>query len=187
MIITQQIIPTMPEIYNQFLNKNISYQKAQQILYDFDRNERFKVFIALYKSTLKNNLDITFKVFREAYCSSDNIYKQIKQSVYKFDLKKFLNELKENDFDFINAMNEEEKKYYKELPNNFKIYRGISQNEYDSKKIGISWSLKEEMAKNYIYFDKNGAKKGGIVSLNVEKQDILTVFSVHEEKEIIYI
>ena len=177
------------DIHKELLNRKITYEIAQQILYDFDRNKRFEVFIALNDSTLKNDSLLSFRVFREAYCSSDNIFKQIKNSIFTFNLKGYLNNLQNNGFDFINAMYEEERKYYNDLPNNLKIYRGISQIEQDSKDYGISWSLSREMATNYIYYSKNEVENGngGIIDIDIEKQNILTVFSVHGDKEIIYI
>ena len=46
----------------------------------------------------------------------------------------------------------------------FKIYRGISHEEHIDKDYGISWSLSEEEAKNYVYFGKNNVvkDKGGL-------------------------
>jgi hypothetical protein len=86
-------------------------------------------------------------------------------------------------------MTYDEKKYYNDLPSKFKIYRGISQNEHETKDFGISWSLSEEMAKKYVYFNKNKVEegKGGVIDTTVEKKDILTIFLVHEDLEIIYI
>jgi len=173
----------------KYQNKKITYEEAEQILYDFERNERFEIFIALYEATLKNDLNIAFRVFKEAYCSSDNIFEQIKNSKSEFNLKVFLNFVKSNGIDFISLMTYDEKKCYDDLPNKFKIYRGISQNEHGTKDYGVSWSLSDEMAKNYAYFSKNKVEKGkaGLIDTTVVKEDILTVFSVHGDLEIIYI
>ncbi|WP_313375644.1 hypothetical protein [Chishuiella sp.] len=177
------------KIHTLLKNRKLTYKEAEQILYDFGRNERFKIFIALFDATLKNDMNIAFKVFREAYCSSDNIFKQINESELKFNLKSFLKCIKVNRINFIEEMHENEKKYYDELPNNFKIYRGISQVEFDSKDFGISWSLCEETAKNYVYFDKNEVEKGkgAIIDIVVKKEEIMTVFSVNNDIEIIYL
>lgn len=173
----------------KYQNKKITYEEAEQILYDFERNERFEVFIALYEATLKNDLNISFRVFKEAYCSSDNIFEQIKNSKTEFNLKAFLNFVKSSGIDFISLMTYDEKKCFDDLPNKFKIYRGISQNEHETKDYGVSWSLSDDMAKNYVYFKKNKVEKdkGALIDITVEKDNILTVFSVHGELEIIYI
>ncbi|AZA77190.1 hypothetical protein EG347_06575 [Chryseobacterium sp. G0186] len=177
------------DIHSIFHNKQITYKEAELILYDFKRHERFEVFIALYEATLKNDLTTAFKVFREAYCASDHIFKQIKNSKSTFDLKMFLNFLKNNRVDFMALMTDREKKYYHDLPDRVTIYRGINEAEHISKNYGISWSLSEDTAMDYIYFDKNEVEKGegGIIDLTVDKKDILTVFSVHRDLEIIYI
>ena len=180
---------TILDVHTKCQNKSISYGQAEQFLYCLSRDKRFELFIALYSATLKNDPITAFKVFREAYCASDNIYMQIKNSQFSFNLKDFLNFAKAKCIDFLDLMNEEEKKYYYELPNRFKIYRGLSQEEYKSKDYGISWSLSEEEAKNYIYFDKNNVEKGkgGLVDIEIDKTDVFTVFSVHGKKEIIYL
>lgn len=177
------------EIHTLLKKRKLTYNEAQQILYNFERNERFKIFIALFDATLKNDLKIAFKVFREAYCSSDNIFKQINESVINFNLKSFLDYIKLNGIDFVEEMYENEKKFYDELPIKFKIYRGICRAEFDSKNIGISWSLSEETAEKYVYFGKNEVEDGNGVVINtiINKEDILTVFSVHNDIEIIYL
>ena len=61
--------------------------------------------------------------------------------------------------------------------------------EYQSCQYGISWSLSEKTAKEYIYFDKNKVEsgKGGLAHIKISKNEILTVFSVHGEMEVIFI
>ena len=45
------------------------------------------------------------------------------------------------------------------------------------------------MAKNHVFYNKNEVEKGKgrIIDTTVEKKDILTVFSVHGDVDIIYI
>ncbi|HTC00317.1 MAG TPA: hypothetical protein VK705_06510 [Ferruginibacter sp.] len=177
------------DLYNECKNQTINYAQAEQLLYNVGREKRFELFIVLYDSTLKKDLITALRVFREAYCASDNIHMQIKNSQFPFDLKKFLRFVKAQGIDFLGLMNDEEKIYYNKLPNRFTIYRGINQKEYKSKELGISWSLSEEEAKNYVYFDKNNVEKGegGLVNRFIYKIDVLTVFSVHGKSEIIYL
>ncbi len=180
---------TILEVYTKCHNEALSYNEAEQFLYCMDRDKRFELFIALYEATLKNDLILAFKVFKEAYCASDNIYKQINNCQFTFYLNRFINSVQKQGVDFLKLMNEEEKKYYNKLPNQFKIYRGLSQEEVNSKNYGISWSLSEEKAKEYIYFDKNNVEKGKgrLVHRVIAKKDVLTVFSVHSIKEIIFL
>lgn len=71
----------------------------------------------------------------------------------------------------------------------FTIYRGMSNAEHKSQNYGISWTLSEDVAKQYIYFNKNNVQKGNgrLASIHTSKDSIITVFSVHGEIEIIYL
>lgn len=136
---------------------------------------------------MKNNLILAHEVFREVYCASDNIYEQIIKSVISFDLKSFLNLLQTAKIDFYNLMRADEKVYFDNLPNDFNVYRGMNELEKKNNDYGISWTLSKKEAENYIYFDKNKVAKGGLANKQICKKDILTIFSVHGKKEIIYI
>lgn len=177
------------DVYNKCLGKNISYNQAEQFFYSTDRSERFELFIALYEASLKNNLQVAFKAFREAYCASDNIYTQIQNSVFDFDIKGFIFFMQKQNVNFLELMYESERKYYDNLPKVFTIYRGMSNAEHESKNYGISWTLSEDTAKKYIYFDKNNVEKGdgGLASIEITKDSVITVFSVHGVEEIIYL
>ena len=160
-------------------NHDLTYKQVEQFIYSVDRSRRFELFLTLYNNTLKNSSKETlFKSFRESYCASDNIYAQINNSRYNFSLKGFLAKLK-------NSM----KIYYDNLPETFTIYRGMSNKEQQSENYGISWTLSEDTAKKYVYFDKNKVQEcgGGVANLLVAKADIVTVFNVHGEMEIIYL
>ena len=180
---------SMDDIYNRCYKQNLSYGEAEQFFYSTSRDKRFELFIVLYHAALKNNNEECCKAFREAYCSSDNIFEQINQSSYDFDLKHFLFSLKNQGFDFKKMMTQDEKDYYNLLPEEIDIYRGMCDAEYQSCQYGISWSLSEETAKKYIYFDKNKVEsgKGGLAHIKISKNEILTVFSVHGEMEVIFI
>lgn len=178
---------SITDLHHKYKDEKITYSEAEQLLYNFDRNSRFVVFIALYEATLKNNQILAYKVFREAYCSSDNIYQQIRNSKITFDLKAYLKTFDTNSFDFYNLMRKSEKDIYDKLPNHFLIYRGMNNLEKLSNDFGISWSLSKEEAENYIYFDKNNVKQGGLASKTISKNEVLTVFTVHENTEIIYL
>ena len=182
------------ELYNCYKSNKIdNYKLAEIILYDLSREIRFKAFLVLYYATLNENLDLTFKVFREAYCASDNIFRQIqeynKDYETKFHLKTFLRSLKDKGVDFINLLSPEEKEEYNKLPDKFKLYRGMNNDEYESNDYGISWSLEKKEAEKYVYFDKNNVSqgKGGVLEAEIQKKDVLAVFLVHGMIEIICI
>ncbi|MES2862994.1 MAG: hypothetical protein V4666_02660 [Bacteroidota bacterium] len=181
----------LDQIYNHVLNEVISFNEATQFLYGLKINHenRFRLFICLHEASLKNNLKVAIQVFREAYCASNNIYDQIKTSSYSFNLKNFINTNKLYGIDFKSIMNDDEIEYYNDLGDTITIYRGMCDQEYQSKNFGISWTIDENEAKNYVYFDKNKVKDGdgGVVNICIEKKNIAAVFSVHGKKEIIYI
>lgn len=65
---------TILDLHTYYQNKEMIYIEAERLLYLHTRNNRFELFIALYDATLKDNLILAYEVFREAYCSSDNIH-----------------------------------------------------------------------------------------------------------------
>lgn len=177
------------QIYCHFLNQNLNYNQAQQIIYDHNVNRkiRFELFITLYNATLNKNPLIAFKVFKEAYCMTDNIYSQIQKSDFKFDIKLFLKDIRNKGVNLQKQMNNEERTYYDKLPKSFTIYRGLSYKEYKSKDYGISWTLDKKIAERYIFYDKNKSEKGGLVSKNIFKKDILTIFNDGANMEVIHL
>ncbi len=177
--------------HNHILNQEITYDDAIQFLYGLKINHenRFQLFICLYEASLKSKPQIAIQVFREAYCASNNIYDQIKTSAYSFNLKNFINTNKLKGFDLKSIMNVEENNYYNNLSDKLIIYRGMCDQEFQSNNFGISWTIDEDEAENYVYFDKNKVKQGQgcVVNIPIEKMNITAVFSVHDKKEIIYI
>ena len=173
----------------------MNFDVLQHIIYTTKRKERFLKFIELYHSKLKTELELAFKVFKHAYTATDNIFSQIEQSDNKFDLKDFLKDLKNSNIDFIKFMTKEERGFYDSLPNQVKIFRGIHKKEHDTRNYGISWTLSESEAENYVNFKPNMVEKdkGRIISCTIDKNKILTVFSVYEDlnkppkNEIIYV
>lgn len=63
----------------------------------------------------------------------------------------------------------------------------MSYKEHKSKDYGISWTLDKKIAEKYIFYDKNKSEKGGLVSKNIFKKDILTIFNDGANMEVIYL
>lgn len=179
---------SIPEIYEKCFGKNLNYEQAEQFFYSTERNNRFELFIALYEASLKNSIHESFRAFREAYCTSDNIYAQIKNSQFSFDIKGYISSMKKQNINFLDLMNEEEISYYNNLPEVFTVYRGMSNAEYNSQDYGISWTLSRNTAEKYVYCESNNVQKGegGVAHIEISKKSIITVFSVHGDSEIIY-
>lgn len=177
--------------YFQILNQEITYKEVEQFFYGMKLNHenRFQLFICLHEASLKNHPEIAIRAFREAYCASNNIFHQIKTSSYIFNLKNFINTLKEKGFELKSIMNDDELNYYESLADKITIYRGMCYEEYQSKDFGISWTIDKKEAVNYSYFSKNNVRKGKgcLFNMEIKKENITTIFKVYDKFEIIYL
>lgn len=178
---------TIEELHDKCLGQDITTEHFNRLLYPVlrgsnYRNERFKCFIALYDASSKRDPKVSFMAFKDAYCGSDNIYNQIKDSPYPFDIKSFVRSMQQK-INLYECMTEEEKIFFDDLQKRerFEIYRGMSDEEYSSGNYGISWSLCEQTAWQYAHFKKNNIQgEVGVKWLTISGRDIVTVFSVQE-------
>jgi len=88
-------------------------------------------------------------------------------------------------------MSKKERDYLEKLPDTFTIYRGMTVEEYESGDYGVSWSLKESVARFFIEkyrrnFDTQDIPKT-IHQLTIKKEDVIAYFGERKEFEIIYI
>ena len=169
---------------------------GEQFIYSGEtsgRSYRMQLFVLLLKETanLKNDDVLGYKLFREAYIMTDNIYGQLQQfSEYSFVLKDYLTKLEKslgnrilNEF-----LNVEEKKKYDTLSDKITVFRGMCDGEKQSGQYGISWTLDKNYARNYVFYEKNDVKGtvGWIAEMDIDKKDIFAVWGeVEKEKEIV--
>lgn len=90
-----------------------------------------------------------------------------------------------------NLMNDDEIEKLKNLPEKITIYRGMTVEEKESEKFGISWSLEKTVAENFALtyahnYDTVGLDKI-VFELEIHKEDIIAYFSDRQEEEILYI
>jgi len=88
-------------------------------------------------------------------------------------------------------MSQEESDYLENLPDTFTIYRGMTVEEFKSGNFGVSWSLKESVARFFIEkyrrnFDTQEQPKT-IHQLVIKKEDVIAYFGERKEFEIIYL
>lgn len=87
-----------------------------------------------------------------------------------------------------NLMNEEEKEFFKTLPEQVSIFRAMSLKEFESGEFRFSWTLDKEISEK---FKKRNEMLYGeehvVHSLQVSKKDILAFLNSREEQEIIYL
>jgi len=82
-------------------------------------------------------------------------------------------------------MNKSELNIYTNLPSLVKVYRGMSEEEYQCKNYGYSWTLNEEIAK--FFANKFYSHEGTVTSLTVSQKRIIAYFNEREEEEVIYL
>lgn len=90
-----------------------------------------------------------------------------------------------------NLMSEDDRDFLKKLPDEIKIYRGMTVEEFQGANYGISWTLNMSIAKFYadtfIHNYETRGKDSIVKELTVKKEDIIAYFSGRKEEEIIYI
>jgi len=95
-----------------------------------------------------------------------------------------------------NLMDEEERKFFNNLPDKVTIYRGCSKEEIKSGKFRISWTLDRKVAEFFAfkYINMNHEKSlekdkslYDIIEKNVDKKDLLCYFGSRNEAEVLYI
>lgn len=85
-------------------------------------------------------------------------------------------------------MTKEETEYFSNLESEFKIYRGCTIAESNSKRFGISWSLNIDIAQKFANNKSLKDKlKTTVIEKTIKKDQALAYFNRREEHEIIYI
>jgi hypothetical protein len=82
-------------------------------------------------------------------------------------------------------MDEEELAYYNNLPDKVTLYRGCSIEEYEGEDscFGISWTTSRDVAEFFAF--RNEQEDTAVYSIEVDKEDIKTVFLSRNEFEAI--
>lgn len=144
-----------------------------------DSFNRFDVFLKIKERLNGENY---WYALRRSYETSDNLLKFseiIKECFLKNEpQKKYL-------------MDSEELEYFNSLPNEIKIYRGMTENELKQENFGCSWTLKKEIADFFANtycrnFDTRHLKKV-VHEITIKKGEAIAFFNSREEFEIIYI
>ena len=155
------------------------------------RRYRMLLFVLLLNEScnLKRDYNLAYHLFKEAYLMTDDIFHQLKNSAYPFDLTDYLTGLENNLVDrFTDCLNDEEKQVFNSIPNRITLYRGLCDEEKQSGNLGISWSLDKDQASNYVFYKMNNVKGtvGWIAQLELDKNEIFAVWGINgQRKEII--
>lgn len=144
-----------------------------------DSMNRFPTFLSVKKNLTPA---LYWYGLGSAYISSDNLY------IYRNQVRRcFSSKLPERE----NVMTTRERKKIESLPDTLTIYRGMTVLEAESERYGVSWTMSLKVAKFFrdIYrrnYSTNGLSRT-IVSLNIDKKDIVAHFNGRKEKEIIFL
>lgn len=158
---------------------------------DKGRPYRMLMFVLLLNETanLKTDYKLAYHLLKESYIMTDNIFGQLKNSLYQFSLSDYLTELEaalpnRNLYE----LEAEEAELYNSLPQRITVYRGMCDEERLSGKYGISWTLDADYALNYVFYNKNEVKGtiGWRAEMKIEKNEIFAVWGIKgKDKEIV--
>jgi hypothetical protein len=189
-----QFLMTAPIIAELCRGITLSERLGQLLLYSgFDKGRPYRMlmFVLLLNETanLENEHKLAYRLLKEAYLMTDNIYGQLNNSTYHFALMDYLEEL-EKALPNRNPdeLETEEKVLFESLPERIKVYRGMCDEEKRSGNFGISWTLDDEYALNYVFYKKNDVKGtvGWRAEMEIDKKEIFAVWGVKgERKEIV--
>ncbi|MCG2611527.1 hypothetical protein LZZ90_08400 [Flavobacterium sp. SM15] len=93
-------------------------------------------------------------------------------------------------------MDEDEREFFNNLPDEVTIYRGCSKKEIESGNYRISWTLDKKVAEFFAYeyinlnFEKSFEKdksKFDVVEKTVNKSELLAYFGGRNESEVLYL
>lgn len=181
----------MPNIAERCRGKILTEEQGMSLIYTYTRPYRMLMYVLLLNETsnLKDDAQLAYKLLKEAYIMTDNIYGQLKRSTYPFVLADHLIELEaalpNRNTD---ELDEEEKDIYNKLPEKIKVYRGMCDAEKQSGQFGISWTLDKDHALKYVFYKKNEVQGtiGWRAEMEIDKREIFAVWGVKgERKEIV--
>lgn len=140
---------------------------------------RFQAFLAI-KPILRGRL--YWYALSKAYTQSDDLY------LYRHDVRQAF-ESSEPEREHL--MNKAERTRLESLPNQLKIFRGMTESERNSNKFGLSWTLNKEVAKKFATtYPRNISTRGQkklVYEIEINKSDVIALFESRKESEIIYL
>lgn len=85
-------------------------------------------------------------------------------------------------------MTSEELNYYNQFPEEFTVYRGTNEEEFESKKFGVSWTSGQKVAEYFAFREEEWTSlrsKRIVLAATVRKADIVTCLLDRNEYEFI--
>jgi hypothetical protein len=82
-------------------------------------------------------------------------------------------------------LSDEELEVYNNLDDQVTIYRAMTSEEFENKDYGVSWTLKEKIAEDFLSHRRYQHTE--IQSMQVDKNDLKAYINCRNEHEVIYI
>lgn len=159
----------------------ITESEIDDILFgvEVDSFTRFQTFIKLMPKLKGKSY---WYALRNSYDMSDNLFE------YSGIVKGcFLKNEPQREY----LMLPDEMEYFKTLPEQITIYRGMTEKELKQKSFGCSWTLKKEVAEFFAYtYQRNFATKNlkkVVHEMIINKSEVIGFFNGRNEFEIIFI
>lgn len=161
----------------------IDYELGEALIYSnmSGRGFRMLLFVIMLNesSNLRTDWETAFRLLKEAYLLTDNIYVQLQKSPYPFDLSGYLLEMKQH-VNTDELMHPEELAYLNSLQFPLTVYRGMCNKEFENGRFGVSWIDKEDIAGRYVFYSKNNNTEpdGKVVSFKIDRSAIFAAWGV---------
>lgn len=137
-----------------------------------------------------------FYEFKDLFESDDEYWTELRTAyMCSKNTRNYQKEIRElftaNRGDRFKLMNDSEIELLEKLPAKIKVYRGMTEEEKESGKYGISWSLDKEVAETFALtyahnYDSVGKPKT-VLELEINKSDVIAHFTDRQENEILYL
>ena len=170
--------------------KDFDNNKVEQILFGIDANHSNRLELFFKKQAELTDKEFWY-AFSMAYQCTDDLYRF--KDLIKLTLIKNI-ERPHRDY----MMTGYERKYFNKLPNEIRLYRGMTANELKSNEFGMSWTLSKKVAYFFahtyernlstnnmqkIVYDKVFNKKNALCYLSSRKEKEILIFENLTSKE----
>ncbi len=168
--------------HNDLLNKNEESINWDIVIFSANPNNLQEI-IDLHSSKMSD--EVYWKTIAHCYVISNLGHSENDIITY------YLNTPRPNRY-FL--MDEDERKFLADLPDEITIYRGCSKKEIKSKKLRFSWTLDKKVAEFFAYEHINGLSKSfekvksdfDVIEKTINKSEVIAYFNSRNESEILY-
>lgn len=187
-------------------SKDLKSREVVEVVKEIHETQR----IALEKWFVKNNVDIKsqlrhtssvdkmskFLELKDVFKTNREYWEELRKA-YQGSINNFLLSTEIRNLfskhrpqrEFL--MNKKEQRFLKKLPDTITIYRGMSIEEFNCGKNGISWTLDKKVAQffaeGHIHNYNNMHLEHTVKKTTINKREVIAYFGGRDENEIIYL